>query len=144
MKAGSLTLIACIVGCATQSHVQPSNKPARESVHVLDYNRPFTGSRVEVHGGRIDPNDFEAARKLCDATDICFQLATLLEKRGDILGARDAMERDCEYRQDARVCELLARHYVNRDWPEPLPERGTKLLEWACSITHACSSVEDI
>ncbi|MFT3695370.1 MAG: hypothetical protein QM831_19710 [Kofleriaceae bacterium] len=142
-----MALIAGIAACGSPSH--PSTSAASNvagvaaQLHPLDYSRPFSGERVVLRGERIDSNDLEAARRLCATADICYQLSTLLEKRGDKTGARDAMERDCEYRQDARVCETLARRYVDHEWLEPVPGRGDKLLKWACA-QHSCSGVEDI
>ena len=148
MKA-QLVVGLILAACGTGAPPRVENRVQAPTGHTLDYTRPFVASdRPEPEVTRSDAKaattDLATARRLCDTTDVCFQLGKLLEDRGDKLGARDAYERDCEYRRSEPVCKLLSERYLANELPEPIPGRGAKLRAWVCSTNHACGGVEDI
>lgn len=72
------------------------------------------------------------ASRSCTLRNECFHLSLELEDH-DPIGARNALERDCQYGQTKVACGLLAHHYLHKDWPEPVAGRGAALWKWACA-----------
>ncbi len=73
-------------------------------------------------------------RRICELTDQCWSLAQHEEGRGHLVAARDAWERQCQYTHFERLgaCLELGEKYVTKVYAEPDPDRGWKLLRWAC------------
>lgn len=141
-------LLLVIAGCGSPERPALTNSAPE---HRLDYARPFSHPSdpvVEDHCVRECAgaafHDLAAARQLCEASDVCFQLGTILLEQGDALGARDAFERECQYRHEPRMCAALAGKYARGAFPEPYAGRAEKLRMWACAIPGVCSPIEDI
>lgn len=143
----SVVALLLVAACGSSSQQTLANSPSREVKlnHPLDYSRPFSHSSdlvVESHcvwecaGAAF--HDIRAARELCETTDVCYQLGTILRKQGDELGARDAFERECQYRRDPRICDTLADGYDLGWFPEPVAGRAKQLRKWACSVLPPC------
>ncbi|HET7502282.1 MAG TPA: hypothetical protein VFK02_14790 [Kofleriaceae bacterium] len=65
----------------------------------------------------------------------CEQVAELHRRRGDLVGARDLLERQCQYARIASPCIELGEAYRTHALPEPVPGRGEALLTWGCRAT---------
>lgn len=97
----------------------------------------------DIASGCVRPEGSLEAR-VCELTDECFELGLSLESH-DALGARNALERACQYDQSQFVCATLAAHYIHHEWPEPVPGRGLALMKWACppdTILNVCEELQ--
>jgi hypothetical protein len=65
----------------------------------------------------------------------CRSLGEVFKKRGDLIRARDLLERDCQYNGGAHACIDLGQDYVSGTLPEPFPGRGEALIRWGCPLT---------
>ncbi len=73
-----------------------------------------------------------AGRQACligNRFDDCASVVVLLANR-DPMAARDLAELNCQ--RTPQACWFLGRMYVEHSLPEPVPDRGMKVLEYTC------------
>ncbi len=71
--------------------------------------------------------------RACELAAICEPYAVRLRDEGQLMAARDAHERACQYNESDRYrCFGLAESYLDHRYPEPVAGRGQALLDWVC------------